>query len=116
MDESSLSSTALVVVATAAAVVVDAASAVDADTPETAALISSAVASSTSRFCVKMQPSGSFASSHVLPFAVASSRLPGANVPDFSASCGSPPTAAICFASSRTIALLVAAAPGEAGS
>lgn len=37
------------------------------DTPATAESISSAVASSTSRFCVKMHPLGSFASSHVFP-------------------------------------------------
>ncbi len=86
------------------------------ETPATAALISSAVASSTRRFCVKMQPFGSLASSQELPLPVLSLRSPGANVPDLSASSGSPPTDAICLASSRTIALLVAAALGDAGS
>ena len=39
----------------------------EAEIPATAALISSAVASSTRRFWVKMQPLGSFASSQLLP-------------------------------------------------
>lgn len=90
--------------------------AADALTPATAALISSVVASSTRRFCVKMHPIGSFASSHELPLAVGSPIVPGANVPDMRASVGSPPMDAICFASSSVMALFVAAAPVEAGS
>lgn len=54
--------------------------------PATAALISSAEASSMSRFCVKMQPSVSSWTSQVLPAPVLSSRLPGAKVPDLRAS------------------------------
>lgn len=88
----------------------------DALTPATAALISSVVASSTRRFCVKMHPSWSFASSHELPFAVGSPIWPGANVPDMRASVGSPPTDAICFASSSVMALFVEAALVDAGS
>jgi hypothetical protein len=88
----------------------------DAETPATAALISSAVASSTMRFCVKMQPVLSFASSQVLPLPVLSLVLPALNVPALSASVGSPPTAAICLASASVIALFVAAAPADAGS
>lgn len=65
---------------------------------------------------MKMQPSASLASSHVFPFAVGSPRVPGANVPDFKASCGLPPTEAICLASSRVMALFPAAAFVEAGS
>ena len=65
---------------------------------------------------MKMQPSWSFASSHELPFAVGSPIWPGANVPDMRASVGSPPTDAICFASSSVMALFVAAALSEAGS
>ncbi len=38
----------------------------------TAAVISAAVASSTRRFCEKMQPSGSFSTSQVLPLPVLS--------------------------------------------
>jgi hypothetical protein len=41
-------------------------------TPATAAVISAAVASFTNRFCVKIQPTGSFWSSQELPFPVAS--------------------------------------------
>jgi hypothetical protein len=41
---------------------------------------------------------------------------PGWKVPLKSASCGSAPIAASCFASSSTMALFVAAAPGDAGS
>ena len=113
-----VASAAVVVAAASDVAVADALSPEPADalTPATAALISSVVASSTRRFCVKMQPSWSFASSHELPFAVGSPIWPGANVPDMRASVGSPPTDAICFASSRTIALLVAAAFGDAGS
>lgn len=86
------------------------------ETPATAAVISSAVASSTSLFWVKMQPTASLASSQTFPAAVGSPILPGANVPAFKAVCGSPPMEAICLASSRVIALLVAAALSEAGS
>ena len=105
-------------VASAAAVVAAASDVAVAEAliPDTAALISSVVASSTRRFCVKMQPSWSFASSHELPFAVGSPIWPGANVPDMRASVGSPPTDAICFASSSVMALFVAAALSEAGS
>ena len=46
------------------------------------ALISSSDTSSTSKFCVKMHPTGSSASSQVLPAPVGSPRSPGANVPD----------------------------------
>jgi len=46
----------------------------------TAALTSSAEASSMSRFCVKMQPSVSFWTSQVLPAPVLSSGLPGAKI------------------------------------
>ena len=67
----------------------------DAETPATAALISAAVASSTRSFCEMMQPAASLASSHVLPLPVLSLLLPGANVPVWSASCGSPPSFAI---------------------
>ena len=111
-------SEAVVVAAASDVAVAEAASLAPADalTPATAALISSVVASSTSRFCVKMQPSWSFASSHELPFAVGSPIWPGANVPDMRASVGSPPTDAICFASSSVMALFVAAALSEAGS
>jgi methionine-rich copper-binding protein CopC len=55
----------VVVAAAAAAVAV-------ACTPATAASISAAVASFTMRFCEKIQPSGSFWSSQVLPFPVVS--------------------------------------------
>ena len=85
-------------------------------TPATAASISSAVASSTSRFWVKIQPGSSSRVSHVFPLAVGSLTSPGAKVPDLRASWGSPPTEAICLASSRVIALFLAAASGEAGS
>ena len=88
----------------------------EAETPATAAAISSAVASRTRRFSVKMQPTGSFCVSQVLPAPVLSVRLPGAKVPVSRATEAFPPIEAICFASARTIALLVAAAPGEAGS
>lgn len=84
--------------------------------PPTAAVISAEVASSTKRFWEKIQPSVSSATSHVFPLPVLSFKLPGLKVPDLSASWGSPPTAVICFASSSTIALLVAAALEEAGS
>lgn len=85
-------------------------------TPATAALISSAVASGTRRFCETMQPMVSSASSQVFPLAVGSPIVPGAKVPVASASCGSPPTEAICLASSRTMALLTEAALVDAGS
>lgn len=85
-------------------------------TPATAALISASVASSTKRFCVKIHPFKSVATSQVFPLAVGSPIVPGANVPDLRASVGVPPTDAICFASSNTIALLTAAALVEAGS
>jgi hypothetical protein len=88
----------------------------EAETPETAAAISSSVASGTRRFSVKMQPTGSFCVSQVLPAPVLSVRLPGAKVPVSRATEAFPPIEAICCASARTIALLVAAAPGEAGS
>lgn len=87
-----------------------------AETPATAASISAAVASSTSRFWLKMHPSASFASSHELPAPVVSPTWPGLKVPDLSATCGSPPMEAICLASSRVMFLLVAAALSEAGS
>lgn len=85
-------------------------------TPATAAWISSGVASGTSKLRVKMQPLASLASSQVFPRAVGSPIWPGANVPAFNASRGSPPTLAICLASSNVIALLTAAALGDAGS
>ena len=88
----------------------------DAELPATAALISWAVASGTRRFWVKMQPCSSSALSQDLPLPVASLRLPGAKVPAFTASCGSPPTEAICCARVSVMALLVAAALAEAGS
>jgi hypothetical protein len=88
----------------------------EAEIPATAAVISSLVASGTRRPSVKMHPTGSFCVSQVLPFPVLSVRLPGAKVPVSRATEGSPPIEAICFASARTMALLVAAAPGEAGS
>lgn len=88
----------------------------EAETPATAAAISSSVASRTRRSSVKIQPTGSFCVSQVLPFPVSSVRLPGAKVPVSRATEAFPPIEAICFASARTIALLVAAAPGEAGS
>jgi hypothetical protein len=88
----------------------------EAETPATAAAISSSVASRTRRFSVKMQPTGSFCVSQVLPAPVLSVRLPGAKVPVSRATEAFPPIEAICCASARTIALLVAAAPGEAGS
>jgi hypothetical protein len=87
-----------------------------AETPVTAAAISSSVASRTRRSSVKMQPTGSFCVSQVLPAPVLSVRLPGAKVPVSRATEVFPPIEAICCASARTIALLVAAAPGEAGS
>lgn len=65
---------------------------------------------------MKIHPVGSVEVSHVFPFAVGSPSVPGANVPDLRASWGSPPTAAICLASSRVIALLTAAALVDAGS
>ncbi len=86
------------------------------EAPPTAAEISSSVASKTMSFWVKMHPLGSLASSQVLPAAVGSLTSPGANVPAFNASRGSPPTAAICFASSSVMSLLVSAAPSDAGS
>ena len=46
-----------------------------------AAVISSAVASGTNRFCVKMQPCSSSSVSHELPLAVGSLTSPGAKVP-----------------------------------
>ena len=88
----------------------------EAETPATAAVISSSVASRTRRSSVKIQPTGSFCVSQVLPFPVLSVRLPGAKVPVSRATEAFPPIEAICFASARTIALLVAAAPDEAGS
>jgi hypothetical protein len=88
----------------------------EAETPATAAAISSSVASRTRRSSVKMQPTGSFCVSQVLPAPVSSVRLPGAKVPVSRATEAFPPIEAICCASARTIALLVAAAPGEAGS
>ena len=88
----------------------------EAEAPATAAVISSSVASRTRRFSVKMQPTGSFCVSQVLPAPVSSVRLPGAKVPVSRATEAFPPIEAICCASARTIALLVAAAPGEAGS
>jgi hypothetical protein len=63
-----------------------------------------------------MQPTGSSVVSQVLPLPVLSFRLPGANVPDFSASCALPPIEAICLASARVMALLTAAALVDAGS
>src|SRR5437764_933882 len=87
----------------------------EAETPETAAAISSSVASRTRRFSVKMQPTGSFCVSQVLLAPVLSVRLPGAKVPVSRATEAFPPIEAICCANARTIALLVAAAPGEAG-
>ena len=86
------------------------------ETPATAAAISSSVASRTRRSSVKIQPTGSFCVSQVWPAPVSSVRLPGAKVPVSRATDAFPPIEAICFASARTIALLVAAAPGEAGS
>jgi hypothetical protein len=56
------------------------------DPPLAAAWISSAVASGTSRFCVKIHPCSSLASSQVFPAAVGSLTSPGAKVPDFKAS------------------------------
>jgi hypothetical protein len=88
----------------------------EAVTPATAAAISSSVASRTMRSSVKMQPTGSFCVSQVLPAPVLSVRLPGAKVPVSRATEAFPPIEAICCASARTMALLVAAAPGEAGS
>lgn len=104
------------VVALAAAVEAADAAADVAAIPATAALISAAVASSTRRFCEKMHPGSSSATSHVLPAAVGSPIVPGAKVPDVRASCGSPPTDAICFASARTMFLFVVAALADAGS
>lgn len=77
---------------------------------------SASLASGTKRFLVKMHPTVSSRSSQLLPFPVASLRSPGAKVPAFNASRGSPPTACICFANSRVMALLTWAALGEAGS
>ena len=54
--------------------------------------------------------------SQVFPFPVLSFKLPGANVPDWSATRGSPPTLAICLASSNAIFLFKSFAPAEAGS
>ena len=54
-------------------------------TPATAAFISPAVVSSTSRFWEKIHPGSSSAVSHVFPLPVASFTSPGANVPDLSA-------------------------------
>jgi hypothetical protein len=88
----------------------------EAEIPATAATISSSVASRTRRSSVKMQPTGSFCVSQVLPAPVLSVRLPGAKVPVSRATEAFPPIEAICCARARTIALLVAAAPGEAGS
>ena len=85
-------------------------------TPATAASISAAVASSTSKFWVKIHPGSSSIVSQLLPLAVGSFTSPGANVPDLRASWGSPPIDAICFANSRVTALFFATAPGEAGS
>lgn len=85
-------------------------------TPATAASISAAVASSRSKFSVKIHPGSSSTVSQLLPLAVGSFTSPGANVPDLRASWGSPPIDAICFANSRVTALFFAAAPGEAGS
>jgi hypothetical protein len=65
---------------------------------------------------VNMHPTGSFASSHVFPLAVGSPIFPGAKVPDFIASSGSPPMAAIWTAKVNAICLLMAVALGEAGS
>lgn len=70
----------------ALAVLFAAAAEVAAAIPATVALISPAEAFSTSRFCVKMQPSVSFWTSQVLPAPVLSSRLPGAKVPNLRAS------------------------------
>lgn len=56
-----------------------------ASVPATAAPISSAVASSTSRFWVKMQPGSSSRVLQELPAAVESSISPGAKVPDLRA-------------------------------
>ena len=78
----------------------------DAETPATAALISAAVASSTRSCCEMMQPAASLASSHVLPLPVLSVLLPGANVPVVRASCGSPPSFAISFASRASFSRL----------
>ena len=50
-----------------------------------AALISSAVASSTRRLCVNMHPGSSSAVSQLLPLAVGSPIVPGAKVPDLRA-------------------------------
>lgn len=108
---------------------------------ELTASISAAVASSTRRFRVKMQPvtarssrfrlvcvihsmtvripnspSASLRSSQELPLPVASLTSPGAKVPDCKACCGSPPMDAICLASSSTICLFRAWTPGEAAS
>lgn len=63
-----------------------------------------------------MHPSGSSKVSQVFPAPVGSPISPGANVPDWSATCGSPPTESIWTASSRAMALFVAAAPALAGS
>jgi len=46
-----------------------------------ASSISSAVTSGTNKFCVKIHPIGSSATSQVFPFAVGSPMVPGANVP-----------------------------------
>lgn len=54
--------------------------------PATAALISSAVTSSTNKFCVKIHPGSLSTVSQELPLAVGSFTSPGANVPDLSAS------------------------------
>jgi len=106
---------AAAVVAAAVADAADAATPV-AETAATAALISSAVASSTNKFSEKMQPGSSSATSQVLPAAVGSPMVPGANVPDIRAIEGSPPMEEICSARLRTMFLFVAAAPVDAGS
>lgn len=111
----------------------EAAATLEAATPATAELISAAVASSTRRFSVSMQPIGSSVVSQELPLAVGSPiwssflaekccgrlvrrTVPGANVPAFNASWGSPPMDAICWANARVMALFVSAAPVDAGS
>ena len=94
-----LATAAPVPVAEAAPVAFDAAApapALAVTPPATAALISSTVASSTRRFCVKMQPTGSFWSSQELPLPVLSFRSPGAKVPALRAVVASPPMLAIC--------------------
>lgn len=86
------------------------------DAEPTAASISAAVTSATSKFCEKIYPSASFASLHEFPFPVLSVTEPGAKVPLCMAVWGSPPTEAICIASASAISLFVAAAFAEAGS